>query len=164
MNKTKMRDEIVELGGAAHALAFQVLGNGDDAADAVQDAMLTVLRKPRAYDPSKGELKPWFFRVVRNRALDLLRQRRPVGTDVEQLRDERADPDRAAEQAESDHALWQALMRLSADHREIIVMRDYLGLSYAEIGAVAGIEAGTVMSRIHRARVQLRTLLSEDGG
>ncbi len=86
-----MRDELVQLGGGAHALAFQILGNTDDAADAVHDAITTVLTRPAAYDKRKGPLKPWFLTVVRNRCLDLIRRRRPAQVEKPEfsLRDER---------------------------------------------------------------------------
>jgi len=159
-----MHDQLIELGGGAYAPAFQILGNGDDAADAVQDSIVTALRKPRAYDPAKGPLKPWFLRVVRNRSLDCLQQRKRTDDQVELLHDDASAPEQAAEQAESDAALWQALSTISTEHREIIVLRDYLGLAYAELADVLQIPPGTVMSRVHRARLLLRDQLSNDGG
>ena len=71
-----MRSELAQLGGGAHALATQILGNAGDAQDAVHDAFETVLGRPGAYDARKGPLKPWFLRVVRNRCIDMLRRRR----------------------------------------------------------------------------------------
>ena len=71
-----MRHELLDLCGGAHALATQILGNPDDAADAVQDALATALGKPGAYDATRGPLKPWFLRVVRNRCVDQIRRRR----------------------------------------------------------------------------------------
>lgn len=85
MNTDEIRDELVQLGNGAHALAFQILGNADDAADAVQDALTKALSRPTSYDLRKGPLKPWFLRVVRNGCFDLLRRRRPTGTAVEKL-------------------------------------------------------------------------------
>ena len=76
MKTDDMRHELAELGGGAHVLAIQILGNADDAADAVQDALTTALGRPGAYDAGKGPLKPWFLRIVRNRCIDLLRRRR----------------------------------------------------------------------------------------
>ena len=67
MNISQIKQELITLGGGAHALALQILGNPDDASDAVQDSFATVLSKPSAYDVDKGALKPWFLRVVRNR-------------------------------------------------------------------------------------------------
>ena len=62
-----MRQQLAQLGGGAHALAIQILGNADDAADAVHDAFATALAKPAAFDDTRGPLRPWFLTVVRNR-------------------------------------------------------------------------------------------------
>jgi RNA polymerase sigma-70 factor (ECF subfamily) len=59
--------------------------------------------------------------------------------------------------------VWRALSRLTEDHREIVVLRDFHGLSYEEIAHALDIKIGTVMSRLHQARRQLRARLLEDG-
>ena len=160
MTFDEMKHELVHLGNGAHALAYQILGNPDDAADAVQDALVTALSKPRSYNAKKGPLKPWFLRVVRNRCIDLIRQRKRSEPDVETLADTGArSPEESAIGQERDDALVTALLSLSADHREVIVLRDYLGLSYQDVATTLDIAIGTVMSRIHRARLALREAL-----
>jgi RNA polymerase sigma-70 factor (ECF subfamily) len=163
MNIIDMRHELVSLGGGAHALAIQILGNPDDAADAVQDALTTVLGKPGAYDNNKGPLKPWFLRMVRNRCLDQLRRRRSSDVPVEELVDAGDTPEKALQIAQRDQELERALTNITVDQRQIIVLRDYLDLSYAEIADVLRIAPGTVMSRLHRARTALREVLQADG-
>lgn len=155
MKKIKMQHELAHFGKGAHALATQMLGNSADAADAVQDAMATVLGRPNAYDPNKGPLKAWFLRIVRNRCLDLLRRRRPTDDRVETLTDPRAGPEKVAETSQQNHQLKLALASLDDMHRQIIVLRDYLDLSYSEIADVLDLPSGTVMSRLHRARLAL---------
>ena len=157
-----MRQELVQLGNGAHALALQILGNSEDAADAVHDAFETALSRPGAYDPGRGELRPWFLRVVRNRSIDLLRRRRPVGVDTDSLADPGASPDVRIERDERDRRLRRALAAISPAQRQIVVLRDYLDLSYAEIAVVLGVAPGTVMSRLHRARMALKTRLEKD--
>lgn len=158
-----MRQELAHLGGGAHALAIQILGNADDAADAVHDALATALSKPDSYDADKGPLKPWFMRVVRNRCLDMLRRQRSGTVPVDDLVEPSAGPEQALEAAQRGQRIQNALARLPAERREIVVLRDYLDLSYAEIAAVLGIAQGTVMSRLHRARLALKEALEEDG-
>lgn len=155
MKTAVMRHELVQLGGGAHALATQILGNVVDAEDAVHDALTTALERPALYDASKGPLKPWFLRMVRNRCIDLLRGRRPTDGRIEQIADSGSGPEKAAEIADRDRVLKLALEALDVDQRQIIVLRDYLDLPYAQIADVLGIAAGTVMSRLHRARVAL---------
>lgn len=157
-----MRQELAQLGGGAHALAIQILGNADDAADAVHDAFAKVLAKPQAYDPDKGALKPWFLRVVRNRCLDMLRGRHGVSAPVDDLVDPAKTPEEAAAEAQLRDAIQRALAAIPRDKREMIVLRDYLDLSYAEIADVLGIANGTVMSRLHRARLALKEALEND--
>ena len=156
MNIHEMRQQLVQLGGGAHALAIQILGNADDAADAVQDALTTALTRPGAYDDRKGQLKPWFLKVVRNRCFDLLRRRRPSDMPVDELVDTASNPEQALNIAQRDQALKMALASISAEQRQIIVLRDYMDLSYAEIADVLEIARGTVMSKLHRARMALR--------
>jgi len=163
MNINEMRQELVQLGGGAHALAIQILGNADDAADAVQDALMTALTRPGAYDDKKGQLKPWFLRVVRNRCFDLLRRRRSGDMPVDKLVDTAANPEQALDIAQRDQALKTALASISTEQRQIIVLRDYLDLTYAEIADVLSVAQGTVMSRLHRARLALKEVLHGDG-
>ncbi|RLA32131.1 MAG: RNA polymerase subunit sigma-70 [Gammaproteobacteria bacterium] len=159
MNINEIKHELVTLGGGAHALASNMLGNPDDASDAVQDAFTTVLGKPLAYDAQKGPLKPWFLRIVRNRCLDLLRRRRPAGMPVDELTDKGATPEQAAELDDRDRELKLALATITNEQRQIVILRDHLDLPYAEIAIVLDIAPGTVMSRLHRARLALREVL-----
>ena len=78
-------------------------------------------------------------------------------------------PDRAPtphghlEEKERKEALKRGLMQLSEEHRQVLLLREVSGLSYAEIAAATGLEEGTVKSRIARARISLRNILREDG-
>lgn len=154
-----MRQELAQLGGGAHALAIQILGNVDDAADAVHDAYASALAKPDAYDQQKGPLKPWFMRVVRNRCLDMLRRRRANSVPVDEVADPGATPEEALADSQRSVRIRKALASIPSDKREIIVLRDYLDLSYGEIADVLEIAGGTVMSRLHRARLALKEAL-----
>jgi RNA polymerase sigma-70 factor (ECF subfamily) len=161
MKSSEMKQQLLQLGNGAHALATQMLGNGDDAADAVHDAFVKVFRKPEAYDKNKGPLTPWFLRVVRNQCLDLIRRRRPTEDTVDELSDSAPGPEASLEVIQRDQELQNALTKLSSGQREIIVLRDYMDLSYAEIADVLEIAQGTVMSRLHRARMALKEVLGD---
>ena len=160
MKNENMRQRLVHLGNGAHALATQMLGSADDAADAVHDAFATVLKRPQAYDASRGSLKAWFLSVVHNRCIDQIRRRRPVDSGAGELVDPGPGPEQTLEIAERDQALRLALGKLRNDRRQIIVLRDYVDLSYAEIASVLDIAQGTVMSRLHRARLALKEELT----
>ena len=150
-----MRQELAQLGGGAHALAIQILGNPDDAADAVHDSLARALERQDTYDARKGPLKPWFLQMVRNRCIDLLRKRRPTDDRVDEIAATGKSPEEAAEDADRDRILKLALGSLDSGQRQIVVLRDYMDLTYAQIAEVLDIPAGTVMSRLHRARVAL---------
>ena len=158
-----MQHELIRLGSGAHALAIQILGNRDDAADAVQDAMVKALTAPDAYDAKQGPLKPWFYRVVRNRCLDLLRGRRSTTETVDALPAAGPGPESVLDREQQDSEIRHALETLPPAHRQILVLRDYLDLGYAEIGVVLDVPPGTVMSRLHRARNAMREALKNDG-
>ena len=163
MKNHDMKQQLIRLGNGAHALALQILGNNDDATDAVHDAYVKVLRKPGGYDASTGPLTPWFLRVLRNQCIDLIRRRRHADTSVEELGDPRPGPEASLELAQRDQELQIALTKLSTGQRQIIVLRDYMDLSYAEIAAVLEIALGTVMSKLHRARMALRKEFDNHG-
>lgn len=150
-----MLNQLAQIGPSGHALALQILGNREDAADAVQDALCTVLDR-RSFDPSRGEFRAWFLTIVRNRCVDLLRRRsRWCSETVEAMVADTTDPLAAVALDEIAGILQKELMLLDAAQREILVLRDYLGLSYGEVATVLSVPSGTVMSRLHRARMAL---------
>lgn len=151
-----MQQQLAQLGNGAHALATQLLGSSEAASDAVHDAFATALSRPEAFDPGKGSLNVWFLRVVRNRCIDLLRMRKPNDNEVETLVSSADDPQQNAEKYEQIQHLRSALASLPHAQREIILLRDYLDLNYADVSRVLDIPAGTVMSRLHRARLALK--------
>ena len=156
---------------AAFLLALQLVGNKDDALDVAQDAMLRFFSTLHRFDP-KRPVRPWLFRIVRNRVYDLYRRRRIRRHDsldkvdeegrVFEVADVKVDLERDAARAQLRLHLWQALGELSERQREILVLRDYQDLTYAEIAQTLGIPIGTVMSRLHAARKRLRQVLQKD--
>jgi RNA polymerase sigma-70 factor, ECF subfamily len=152
----------------AYLLALQLLGDPDDALDVAQDALLRFFTKLHRFR-SELPVKPWLLSIVRNRALDIVRRRKvrrsePIeqeegGEYRAELIDRSASPEENMAQRQLSERLWQALGELAAHQREILVLRDYQDLSYAEIAEVLEVPIGTVMSRLHRARASLRELL-----
>ena len=158
MKRAQMLTELEKVGAGGHALAMQLLGNQDDAADVLQDALVAVLGS-QSFDPNRGSFKSWFLAVVRNRCLDLLRQRqRRLQVAIDEIQvaaGSSSNPESAFEQDEIQTILKRELRRLPAEKREILILREYLDLTYAEVGKVLGVLPGTVMSRLHRARLAL---------
>lgn len=155
---------------AAYNLAHWIVGNDQDAEDMVQEAYL---RAYQYYDGFKGNnSRSWLLMIVRNTCYTWLRQNHDQRLAVE-LSDELADNDTAAVNPElflllrsHTRVLRAALDQLPVEFREIIFLRDIEEFSYKEIAGMIGVPMGTVMSRLARARQQLkRCLLSLiDGG
>lgn len=154
---------------SAYLLALQLTGNPDDAMDLSQEAMLRFFHTLERVDPTRP-VRPWLLRIVRNLVTDHWRRARvrraesldAPGADVSlQIRDPEADPARDARRSELRRRLWRELSGLAPALREILVLRDYHDLAYREIADVLKIPQGTVMSRLHRARRELRRRLLE---
>ena len=157
--------------GSAYLLALQLLGNRDDALDVAQEAMLRFFASIGRITPGRA-VRPWLLTIVRNQARDFWRRQKVRRTEsidanpdhlLSQMVDTGPDPEEAVHQAELRRRVWRAIAALSADHREIVVLRDFHGLSYDELAHALGIRIGTVMSRLHAARQRLRALLTEEG-
>ena len=138
------------------ALAIQMLGCEQDASDVIQDSLRKLIHSGH-FDSQKGSRQAFFLKMVRNGSLDVIRRRKAHDeAKVAMLVDREKSPDRLAEQRELDLILRRELEGLPLDQREIVLLRDFHDLSYAEIAEVMGIRQGTVMSRLHRARTELR--------
>jgi RNA polymerase sigma-70 factor (ECF subfamily) len=143
----------------AYNLSRWLLRNPHDAEDAVQDACLRAFRAFGGFHGADG--RAWFLTIVRNVCYSHLRQGKrdfPKVTFEEDLHGSPQDPGEANAQSWLDakgELLHQALERLPAEYREVIVLHDVEGLSYREIASVAEIPLGTVMSRLARGRGKL---------
>jgi RNA polymerase sigma-70 factor, ECF subfamily len=149
-----------EILDAGFALAVQILRDRNDAADAVQDSVQHLLGRPSSYDPRRGSLRGWFLKVVRNSCVDRIRRSKRQATvsidDNEPIARAEQQPDMVAEENELHQQLRHELRQLAEEHREVILLRDWHDLPYSEIATVLSIPAGTVMSRLSRAREELR--------
>lgn len=133
----------------------------EDAEDVMQDVWLTVYRKIRGLTNPAG-FRAWLFRTARHRAIDALRAgTRRARVEVESFDEERtAGAARLAQPGLETGELMAALAALSADHREVVRLRFFEDLSYAEIATVTGCPLGTVRSRIHNAKDRLRDVIA----
>ena len=154
---------------AAYNLARWLARDPHDAQDVVQEAYLRAYR----YFPSfrGGEARAWLLAIVRNTFYSWVQANRRGGATVEYDEAQAGLSGMEAQQDETLHgsdpaALWlraaerqlveSALLRLPAESREILVLRELEELSYKEIAGILGVAMGTVMSRLSRARIRLR--------
>src|SRR5690606_6825823 len=157
-------DEVVrEHSGRVFRLAYRLTGNPHDAEDLTKDVFIRVFRSLSSYTP--GTFEGWLLRITTNLFLDTVRRRQRIRFDS--LADDAADrlsgrepaPERVLDDQMFDSDVQAALDALPPDFRAAVVLCDIEGLSYEEIAATLGIKLGTVRSRIHRGRAQLRAAL-----
>jgi RNA polymerase sigma-70 factor, ECF subfamily len=143
-----------------YTLAARVLGSPNDAADAVQEALLRAWLR---LDRFRGEARfsTWLYRICINAAHDL-RDRR--GAEPVDETDAAADPRDLFAERELSGDLQRALDALDEPYRTAVVLADVLGCSYAEIAQITGVADGTVKSRVFRARTELGRLLGTGKG
>jgi len=151
---------------AAYNLARFLVRNDQDAEDVVQEA---ALRAFRFFEGFRGEnSRAWFLSIVRNTAFTALKRNRMDEETVvfdEELHGGQIPPldvGLALDRAHDRQTVRAAIEQLPAEFREAITLRELEGMSYKEIADIAGVPIGTIMSRLARARVQIKTYL--DGG
>ncbi|MCW2819165.1 MAG: polymerase, sigma 29 subunit, SigE, partial [Marmoricola sp.] len=147
-----------------YRLAYRLTGNGHDAEDLTQEVFVRVFRSLHTYRP--GTMEGWLHRITTNLFLDQARRKQRIRFDA--LSDEAAGrlpsalptPDVAQMDRLFDADVEAALASLAPDFRAAVVLCDVEGLTYEEIADVLGLKLGTVRSRIHRGRAQLRAALA----
>jgi len=144
-----------------------VVGNAEDARDIVQDAFVQAFLKLDTFHGASA-FYTWLYRIAFNVAASLRRRQRPT-LSVDHARetgglepmDNGEDPTERLERQERCRQVRQALAELSDDHREVLVLREIDGCCYETISEILDVPVGTVRSRLHRARLQLREQLKE---
>jgi len=153
---------------ACYGLAWRLLSDADQAADATQDAFIHAYKAMRSY--RGGIFRSWLLRITANASYDIMRraQRRPSSPlpDPDEGMPELPDlgavnPVAEATKSELYRHLEVALRRLPPDQRTAIVLCDVYGMDYNEVAAMTQSALGTVKSRIHRGRLRLRELLAD---
>lgn len=149
-------------------IARALLGDLDAARDAAQEAFVKAYRALATFDDSR-RFRPWFLQILRNHCRDIARHRmvvRRVEVPASKLGgryENAASHDRSYEQRDARDILWKGLSAIEEAHREVLVMKELEGLSYAEIAAQLAIPEGTVASRLYHARRALRDALEQMG-
>ncbi len=155
-------------------IAFHMLSNEQDAEDAAQDAIIKAYRYLGSFKEESG-FYTWVYRITHNICLDMIRKRRRSvlhtaelikkdqdGQETElQIVDEKPQPEEQIMTQQVQVEMQHAISELKENYRIVIIMRDIQGMSYDDIAAVLDISAGTVKSRLNRARENLRKIVSK---
>jgi RNA polymerase sigma-70 factor (ECF subfamily) len=150
---------------------FRLVGNAEDAQDVVQEAFLSAYQ---SLDGFKGhaEFFTWLYRIAYNTAISLKRKQRvtlslsagPDGDGRVEPADESdlSQPGQGLERIEEERRIQAALNRLSPEHRVVLILKDMEGQKYETMAEVLQVPIGTIRSRLHRARAELRALLQQE--
>ena len=145
-------------------LAVQLMGDFEDARDAAQESLVKLCTRLRQFR-GDAQFATWLHRLVVNTCRDLQDRERARPSEPLPLTDppagEEADPTRVQMLAELRRDLADALSRLSAEQRAVVVLRDVFDLSYADVARAARVPVGTAKCYVHRGRGQLRAVLEE---
>ena len=144
----------------------RVVGHPDRARDVVQDAFIQAIEKISRFD-GKSQYFTWLYRIAFNRAMSMYRKHKSeVSLEVarenagdETMADAQDQPEDRILRSELVEEVHQALEQLSAEHRAVIVLREIEGCEYEQMAEILEISLGTVRSRLHRARSEMRRLL-----
>ena len=158
-------DEVVERhSDRVYRLAYRLTGNRPDAEDLTQEVFVRVFRSLSTYTP--GTFEGWLHRITTNVFLDQARRKQRIRFDAlseeasARLASPAAGPEQQVHDGMFEDDIQRALDALPPDFRAAVVLCDIEGLSYEEIAATLDIKLGTVRSRIHRGRAQLREALA----
>lgn len=171
-----MDTQFADMLNDAFKLAAKIVSQPADAQDVIQDAAAIALSHDSAPSQTSLDFKPWFYRIVRNKAIDRVRADvrqdnrhgnhdsqqliENVGTESGVNTSSTREPQAMLLASEVQAHIDTALMSVSVDNREIVLLKDYHGFSYEEIASILDVPKGSVMSKLHRARVALRTKLT----
>jgi RNA polymerase sigma-70 factor (ECF subfamily) len=173
-DRVRFEEEALELADQVYRVARRLVGSREEAEDLVQETYARAFRSWRSYTPGTN-LRAWLLRILTNLNIDRGRrvQRAPDTTPLEEgdyylankvaeAQGEQAlEEERVVEQLSQD-SIVNALSGISHDFRDVVVLVDIGDFSYADAAQILDIPIGTVMSRLHRGRRQLKAKLAEE--
>jgi len=152
--------------------AFRFLGNYEDATDIAQETFMRLYKNRMMYEPI-AKFSTWLYTIAGNVAKSELRRRKTsrivplnqIDEDGEEqtwdVPDTEYTPDKTVDVTLIEQYLQEALMKIPASYRDVIIMRDIQDMEYEDIAKITGLPLGTVKSRINRGRLQLQKLLKD---
>jgi RNA polymerase sigma-70 factor (ECF subfamily) len=166
-------DLVLRYQSQVYNLAYRIMGDGDSAADATQEAFISAYRAIGGY--RGGSFRAWLMRIVTNACYDELRRRKRRPTSSlealhvadaapgEVLMNGSEGPEAYAQRQDLNRMLHAGLQTLPEEQRVALVLSDVQGYNYQEIAEITGVSLGTVKSRLSRARAKMRDHLLARG-
>ena len=142
----------------AYYIAYGFVHSEDDALDISQEAFIKSYKNIKKFDTQKSFF-PWFYTILRNLCLDLLKKQKKKAIITDTLK--KTKEHFSSENNYSQEILWELLDKLESKHREVIVLKNLYGYSYQEIAQIIQKPVGTVMSSLFYAREKLQKLMGE---
>jgi RNA polymerase sigma-70 factor (ECF subfamily) len=155
-DENAMEDIFRRYSGPVYSVALRVLHDTGQAEDVLQEVFLQLWRNPTAFDQDRGSLGAWLMVIARNRAIDLVRRRKPSDSVDDVVL---ASSINVADEAERNvmmEKVHRALAELPSEQRKSLELAYFEGLSHAEIASRTGDPLGTVKTRIRQALITLR--------
>ncbi len=158
----------------AFRIAYDILRRREDAEDAVQEAFVKAYLSLSSFR-GQSSFYTWLYRIVYNMSIDFKRKQGRGGGPASEFKEEILNenptassvlgkveaPEAVALRKEQGKRIQQALAELSEEHRAVITLREFEGMSYDEIAECSGVSKGTIMSRLHYARKKMQELLKD---
>lgn len=156
-------DLVVKYREKAYFIALGFVGNRDEALDISQEAFIKVYNNIDRFESDRSFF-PWFYEILKNTALNILRKRKSFQSlksilPYKPADDKSFNPETLQVEDEQSRLVWEALGKLDPEDREIIFLKHFQNLSYKEIARLQNIPVGTVMSRLYYARLKLKKSL-----
>ena len=139
-----------------YSVALRVLGDTAAAEDVLQEIFMQLWRNPGAFDASRGNLAPWLAVITRNRAVDVLRKRRPQTEISETVVSVEPDLASEADRGRAAEKIRAVLKEMAAPQRKALEMAYFEGYSHSEISEKTGEPLGTIKTRIRTGLILLR--------
>ena len=147
-------------------LALRMCGNEADADEVAQEAFLSAWKGLPNFR-GESRFSTWLYQLTTHAAIDLMRRekRQAAAEDIDEITaaDDGPSPQQQVERTETQREIRSALMQLPEEYRQVLLLRFMQELSYEEIGQTLKLPAGTVKSRLNRAKAQLKDILSRSG-
>jgi RNA polymerase sigma-70 factor (ECF subfamily) len=155
-NQDAMAQLYARYSSVVYAVALRVLGDTAAAEDVLQEIFMQLWRKPESFDSGRGNLAPWLAVIARNRAVDLLRKRRPQTELSETIISVEPDLAGEADRSRAMEKVRAVLKEMPAAQRSSLEMAYFEGYSHSEISEKTGDPLGTVKTRIRTGLMLLR--------